>query len=102
MSNCAGNEPFALQVLGNSMAPEFPDGCVVVSEPVGRLHNGSFVIAEHGGEVILRQLDRDNDRWYLKALNASYPVLEITGPEDIKGVVIQRAGHKRADRKSYL
>ena len=84
------------------MAPEFPDGCVVVSDPVGRLHNGSFVIAEHGGEVILRQLDRDNDRWYLKALNASYPVLEITGPEDIKGVVIQRAGHKRADRKSYL
>ncbi len=84
------------------MAPEFPDGCVIVSEPAGRLQNGSFVIAEHGGEVILRQLDRDNDRWYLKALNASYPVLEITGPEDIMGIVIQRAGHKRADRKSYL
>ncbi|GIT54210.1 MAG: hypothetical protein Ct9H300mP16_13700 [Pseudomonadota bacterium] len=36
-------QTLCLQVLGNSMAPEFPDGCVVVSEPVGNLQSGSFV-----------------------------------------------------------
>jgi len=84
------------------MAPEFPDGCVVVSEPVGNLQSGSFVIAEHEGEVILRQLDSDNGRWVLKALDKALPVLVIDGPETIKGVVIQRAGPKRRARKSYL
>ena len=40
MSNCASSEPYALQVLGDSMAPEFPDGCVVVSETGGAVHDG--------------------------------------------------------------
>jgi DNA polymerase V len=56
MSNCAGSEPFALQVLGDSMAPEFPDGCVVVSEPGSAVHDGCYVIADYKGEIILRQL----------------------------------------------
>ena len=102
MSSCAGNEPFALQVLGNSMAPEFPEGCVVISEPVGDLRSGSFVIAEHTGAVILRQLHRTNGRWVLMSLDTPLPAYEIDGPEKIKGVVIQRAGPKRRDRKSYL
>ena len=54
MSNCASSEPFALQVLGDSMAPEFPDGCVVVSEPGGAVHDGCYVIADYKGEIILR------------------------------------------------
>ena len=47
MSNCAGSDAFALQVLGDSMAPEFPDGCVVVSEPTGAVHDGCYVIADY-------------------------------------------------------
>ena len=33
MSGCASAEPFALQVLGNSMSPEFSEGCVVIVDP---------------------------------------------------------------------
>ncbi|MBT6786684.1 MAG: S24 family peptidase, partial [Acidiferrobacteraceae bacterium] len=53
MSSCASNEPFALQVLGDSMAPEFKDGCVVIVEPGGSVCDGAFVVAEHGNGVIL-------------------------------------------------
>jgi phage repressor protein C with HTH and peptisase S24 domain len=32
---CSGGEVFALRVLGNSMAPEFLDGEIVIVEPDG-------------------------------------------------------------------
>ena len=102
MSSCAGSEPFALQVLGDSMAPEFPEGCVVVSEPGGAVHDGCYVIAEYKGEIILRQLRLTNSVWHLEPLNPKYPHLKIDGPENIRGIVIQRAGRRRADRRSYL
>ena len=102
MSNCASSEPFALQVLGDSMAPEFPDGCVVVSEPSGAVHDGCYVIAECKGETILRQLRLTAGVWNLEPLNPKYPHLKIDGPENIRGIVVQRAGRRRADRRSYL
>ena len=70
MSNCASSEPYALQVLGDSMAPEFPDGCVVVSEPGGAVHDGCYVIADYKGETILRQLRLTAGEWYLEPLNS--------------------------------
>ena len=102
MSNCASSEPFALQVLGDSMAPEFPDGCVVVSEPGGAVHDGCYVIADYNGEIILRQLRLTASVWHLEPLNPKYPRLKIDGPENIRGIVIQRAGRRRAGRRSYL
>ena len=102
VSSCAGNEPFVLQVLGDSMEPEFPHGCMVIVEPGGQVKNGCFVIARTGNEVILRRVLIKDRRWQLEALNSDYPILEIEGPESIQGLVIQRAGKRRSDRKSYL
>ena len=56
MSGCAAAEPFALQVLGDSMAPEFCEGSVVIVDPGATVTHGAFVVAEHGDGVILRQL----------------------------------------------
>ena len=102
MSSCAGNEPFVLQVLGDSMEPEFPDGCMVIVEPSNQVKSGYFVIARIGTEMILRRVLIENHEWRLEALNPDYPVLEIEGPASIRGLVIQRAGRRRSDRKSYL
>ena len=103
MSNCAGSEPYALQVLGNSMEPEFPNGCIVIVEPGGALLDGCYVIANHANDdVILRQLRLLNDSWVLTPLNPAYDDQKINGIADIKGTVIQRAGRRRADRKSYI
>lgn len=30
---CSEREPFALRVEGESMAPEFEDGCVIIVDP---------------------------------------------------------------------
>lgn len=103
MSDCSGAEPFALRVLGQSMAPEFEEGEIIVIEPDGALHDGSFVLAQSGGEWIFRQLRRHGEGWQLAALNAAFPVLPLADLSAVRGVVIQKArpGRRHAS-KSYL
>lgn len=99
---CAANEPYALRVMGDSMEPEFPDGAVIIVEPGGALRSGSYVVAMHDGQHIFRQLViEDESRWLLRPLKEGYPTLEIPGASAIKGVVVQKAGRRRADRKHY-
>ncbi|OUD12630.1 S24 family peptidase [Thioflexithrix psekupsensis] len=96
-----GNEPFALRVLGDSMSPEFEEGHIIIIDPDGRAVSGAYVLAQMNGEYIFRQLHIENDRYYLKPLNANYPTLEISGFSDIHGVIVQRAGRRRSERKHY-
>ena len=102
MSGCAGSEPFALQVLGDSMEPEFPDGAIIIVEPGVVVSDGCYVVAHQNQEVLLRQLKISEQQWSLVALNPQYPEIRINGLNDIRGRVIQRAGRRRKDRKSYL
>lgn len=98
---CSELEPYALRVLGDSMAPEFWDGCIIVVEPARNAPDRAYVTAEVGGEVILRQLVTDGDRRWLKPLNAAYPVIELGPQSVVRGVVVQRAGTRRAHHKHY-
>lgn len=98
LSACGGAEPFALVVLGDSMAPEFVEGDVIVVEPEGHATEGSFVVAHVGGEWTMRELARDGDRWTLRALNPAYPATAIADLAPVRGVVIQRS--KPGRRKS--
>ncbi len=101
-SSCSEAEPFALQVLGDSMEPEFKSGAIIIVDPAGVVEHGSFVIALQGDEYIFRQLVVKDGQMSLKALNASYPPLPLPGGvDDIKGVVVQQAGRRRKDRKHY-
>jgi phage repressor protein C with HTH and peptisase S24 domain len=102
MSGCAGSEPFALQVLGDSMEPEFADGTIVIVEPGVVVDDGSYVVAQHDGEYVLRQLSICDKRWFLTPLNDDYETVEISGVDAIRGRVIQKAGRRRAERRSYL
>ncbi|MBX3715225.1 MAG: S24 family peptidase [Burkholderiales bacterium] len=87
---CSGAESFALMVLGDSMAPEFAEGDVIVIEPEGLATDGSFVLAQHGGEWIFRQLVAAGDAWRLRPLNPAYPTLDLPDLAAVRGVVIQR------------
>ncbi len=100
--SCDHSDPLALQVLGDSMTPEFEEGHVIVIEPDGVVNNGSYVLAKHEGEFIFRQLEIEDERYFLKPLNNHYPVLEISGMEDIHGVITQQTGRRRKDRKHYI
>ena len=97
--DCAGAEPFALMVLGDSMAPEFADGDVIVVEPEGVAGDGAYVVAKVDDGWTLRQLVRIDSGWQLRAVNAAYPTTAIADLAAVRGVVIQKS---RPGRRSTL
>jgi phage repressor protein C with HTH and peptisase S24 domain len=92
MSECDHLEPYALQVLGDSMEPEFPDQCIVIIEAIDRVASGAYVFAEVEGVRWFRQYVKDDDgREWLVALNDLYPEIDLTGLDwKILGVITQR------------
>ena len=86
-SACSGSECFALRVLGEDMAPEFLHGEIIVIEPGGAVKDGSYVLAQVGGEWLFRQL-RQHAHMALADLGA------------VHGVVIQKAvpGRRKLSR----
>jgi phage repressor protein C with HTH and peptisase S24 domain len=93
MSNdCSYNELYPLQVLDDSMAPEFPPKCIIVVEPAEVCATGAYVVAEAQGDRWFRQFvatDTLNKR--LVALNKDYPDVELQeGNYKILGVIVQR------------
>lgn len=104
-SNCDGKEIVALMVLGDSMAPEFTEGEILVIQMGAPATEGAYVIAEVAKEdFIFRQLRRDdNGGWRLVALNWAYPDTPLSGLESIKGVVThKRNARSRKSVKSYV
>ncbi|TXG87563.1 MAG: S24 family peptidase [Thermomicrobiales bacterium] len=100
---CGNGEPFALMVLGDSMAPEFVDGDIVVVEPDGLVFHGAFVIAGLEQDWLLRRLEQFGDKWTLAPLNSKYDSVPIESLDSVKGVVIQRThARQRGRRKRYL
>lgn len=99
--DCAGAEPFVLMVLGDSMAPEFAEGEIVVVEPEGLAVDGSFVVAEVADGWTLRQLKRAADGWELRALAPGWASVAIPDLAPVRGVVIQksRPGRRRAAKR---
>lgn len=100
-SECDGAEAFALMVLGDSMIPEFNEGEVIIIEPAGLATDGSYVLAQAGGEWIFRQLQRRGERWRLAALNPAYAAIDIDDLAPVKGVIIQKSipGRRKAAKR---
>lgn len=99
--DCAAHEPFALQVLGDDMQPEFAPGDVVIIEPDGLLRDGSFVLAQLAGDWSLRLLARDGSGWRLRTLRAGDAGLPVADLGCVRGVVIQRSkpGRRRLAKR---
>ncbi len=98
---CGSGEAFALMVLGDSMAPEFTEGDIVIIEPEGLAGDGSYVLADVGGEFIFRRLHQLDSGWSLHALQAGHPVIEMADLSTVRGVIIQksRPGRRRETRR---
>ena len=102
-SGCSAQftEPFALRVIGDSMAPEFEDGHIIIVDPGLPPYDGAFVVIDYGGEVIFSQYRRRADRHWLEYLNHDDRPIELLPPYDVKGVVIQRSTGRRRELKHY-
>jgi len=126
-STCTEAETFVLQVLDDSMEPEFAKHCMIVIDPTGHARDGSYVLARRPPDSEIqpatansantndaseqaqveqfhfRQLRQAADEtWQLCSLNSAYP--SATTPSDfseIVGVIVQRAGTRRRYHKRY-
>ena len=98
---CGGGESFALMVYGESMAPEFLHGEIIIIEPEGLAKEGAYVLAQLDDEWTFRQLTRTGSGWCLHALNPAFPDMPIKDLAPIKGVIIQKSvpGRRRASRR---
>jgi SOS-response transcriptional repressor LexA len=102
-TGCAWREPYALQVLGDSMEPEFPDKCIVIIENAESCSDGMYVFVEVEGVRWFRQyrVDADGREWLI-ALNDLYPEIDLTGLEwKVFGIVIQRNVRRKVKHYQY-
>lgn len=78
---------YALRVQGDSMSPDFPEGCIIIVEPEMDPLPGDYVIAKNGDdEATFKQLIKDGADYYLKPLNDRYPIKPL-GHYHVIGVV---------------
>lgn len=95
-----GGEPFALQVKGNSMEPEFVEGHIIVIDPSAVLYDGCYVMALLKDEFVLRQLNKREQGYSLSVLTGSEPETLVSSLDAVQGMVIQRSARRR-DVKYY-
>jgi SOS-response transcriptional repressor LexA len=89
--DCSYNELYPLQVLDDSMEPEFPEKCIIVVEPSDVCATGAYVVAETQGDRWFRQYISEGDGKRLVALKEGYPDIPLDeGAFKIVGVVVQR------------
>jgi len=100
-TSCSALEPYALRVVGDSMEPEFADGCVIIIDPGCAPRDGAYVVVEFAGDVFFRQLVFDGERRFLKPLNPKYGGFELTPPYTIRGGVVQQRGRRRSQHRYY-
>jgi SOS-response transcriptional repressor LexA len=93
-------EPFALRVTDDSMAPEFPCGCVVIVDPTLAPAAGRFVVAQTSHGTVLRRLAGAAGQWTLQALAPGHPPEPVEAVAVLGGVT-QRAGRRRREHKRY-
>jgi SOS-response transcriptional repressor LexA len=89
--DCSYNELYPLQVLDDSMEPEFPQKCIIVIEPSEVCATGAFIVAEVDGERWFRQYVAGERSKRLVALKQGIPDIDLENKAfKILGVVVQR------------
>lgn len=102
LSSCSSKEPFALQVLGNSMEPEFPDKCMIIIEPSDWCQSGMYVMAMVEGERWFRQYIKDAAGERLVAVNELYPDIPLEALEwKPEGIIMQRNIKRKVKHYKY-
>ena len=103
-SSCSGTEPFALQVLDDSMEPEFIKDCIIIIDASATVKHECYVMASVENGYIFRQLLIEDDKYFIAPLNEAYmhEKREVAF-EALEGVIVQQASPKgkRSERKRY-
>ena len=89
-TGCEDKEPFALPVVGESMAPEFNDGAVIIIDPGYPAVNGAYVLVLYKKEYHFRQWVRRDEKDYLVPLNPNFHAMELEEYYQVIGVITQQ------------
>jgi SOS-response transcriptional repressor LexA len=102
-SSCPSNsEPYALQNIGDMMAPEFSENCIIIVDPSMPIHNTAYVIIDFNNELYFRQYFEENERKVLRCLNTVYDEIELNGNFEVHGCIIQQKQRKQKSLHYYL
>ena len=102
-SGCSSNsEPYALQNIGDMMAPEFSENCIIIVDPSMPIHNKAYVIIDFNDELYFRQYFEENERKVLRCLNTVYDEIELNGNFEVHGCIIQQKQRKQKSLHYYL
>lgn len=103
-SGCSATEPFALQVLDDSMEPEFKKDCIIIIDASATVTHECYVMALVENGYIFRQLLIEDSKYFIAPLNEAYmhEKREVSF-EALEGVIVQQASSKgkRSERKRY-
>lgn len=91
---------FALLVRGDSMEPEFPDGCTIIVDPAVTARSGDYIIAraEDWDQATFKQYRIDAGIKWLVSLNPKYPAIQAPYNSSIVGVVVEMIPARRRFR----
>jgi phage repressor protein C with HTH and peptisase S24 domain len=90
-----------MHVMGDSMEPDIEDGDIVLftdnPNDIDYAPNGSIVIVNYEGRMIVRGLFRKPDRVILKARNKDYEDIVVTGEQELRiiGLVLRIDTHSK-------
>jgi SOS-response transcriptional repressor LexA len=61
---------FAVEIVGDSMSPDYPDGSIALVDSKGFPENGDIVVAKFStGQVVIKEFNRDGDNISLTSRN---------------------------------
>jgi len=102
-SSCSTNsEPYALQNIGDMMAPEFSENCIIIVDPSRPIHNKAYVIINFNDELYFRQYFEENGRKVLRCINSVYAEIELDSNFEVHGCIIQQKQRKQKSLHYYL
>lgn len=102
-SSCSTNsEPYALQNIGDMMAPEFSENCIIIVDPARPIHNKAYVIIDFNDELYFRQYFEENGRKVLRCINSVYAEIELDSNFEVHGCIIQQKQRKQKSLHYYL
>src|SRR5580658_4959539 len=76
--NLRDPKALAVQIRGDGMAPQFPQGTIAIVYPSSKAKSGDLVIARlNDGTVMFKRLHVDGDHYTFISLNPIYPPLTV-------------------------
>jgi len=102
-SACSTNsEPYALQNIGDMMAPEFSENSIIIVDPGMPIHHQAYAIIDYKDELYFRQYIEQNNRQFMRCLNSSHPETELINDFEVRGCVVQQKQRKQKSLHYYF